>query len=326
MCVGFWTLEHPDYALMLCSNRDEYLSRPTANTHWHSFGPITSPSADPAGHEQGDVLSGRDLLAGGTWAGVSRTGRVTLLTNITEPLRKYDSSRGDLTHSFLLPKAPSSSLEAEIDEFLEENRNRAYAGFNLLILSPSPSTIGDLASQGLSYDGALLTNSGGGGTISARMLSGEERRCAGLSNGVDHKGAIEWPKVQHGTQTLRNILQSLPQDATETEIVDELFALLTWKTEHAPIDRSELRNTIEVEPIHIPPGEFPAANREHAPPSNVFYGTRLSTVILIRRDGNVTFIERDIWSVDEATGGVVKSDLGHDRVFRFQIQPQGRRF
>lgn len=241
---------------MLCSNRDEYLSRPTANTHWHSFGPITSPSADPAAHEQGDVLSGRDLLAGGTWAGVSRTGRVTLLyvsrfiplllapengrvlvtqlsglnssrTNITEPLRKYDSSRGDLTHSFLLPKAPSSSLEAEIDEFLEENRNRAYAGFNLLILSPSPSTIGDLASRGLSYDGASLTNSGGGGTISARMLSGEERRCAGMSNGVDHKGAIEWPKVKHGTQTLRNILQSLPQDATEAEIVDKLFALLT---------------------------------------------------------------------------------------------------
>lgn len=101
---------------------------------------------------------------------------------------------------------------------------------------------------------------------------------------------------------------------------------ISWKSEHAPIDRSELRNTIEVEPIHIPPGEFPAANREHAPPSNVFYGTRLSTVILIRRDGNVTFIERDIWCVEEATSGVVKSDSGHDRVFRFQIQPQGRRF
>ena len=148
-------------------------------------------------------------------------------TNITEPLRKYDSSRGDLTRSFLLPKAPSSSLQAEIDEFLEENRDRAYAGFNLLILSPSPSTIGDLGTHGLAYDGAFLTNHGGGGAISARMLSDEERRCGGMSNGVDHKGANEWPKVKHGTQTLRNLLQSLPRDATEAEIVDKLFALLT---------------------------------------------------------------------------------------------------
>ena len=49
---------------------------------------------------------------------VTRT-QVFLRTNITEPARKYDSSRGDLTHSFLLPKAPSTTLQAEIDEKLD---------------------------------------------------------------------------------------------------------------------------------------------------------------------------------------------------------------
>ncbi|RPD62580.1 DUF833-domain-containing protein [Lentinus tigrinus ALCF2SS1-6] len=316
MCVGFWTLEHPEYALILCSNRDEYLDRPTTHAHWHSFGPISGHD-DP----RGSVLSGRDLLAGGTWAGVSRTGRVALLTNITEPLRKYDSSRGDLTRSFLLPKAPERTLQAEIDEFQEENRDRAYAGFNLLVLSPSVST-GDLGPRPLSLDGAFLTNSGGGGTIIARMLSDEERRCGGMSNGVDHHGANEWPKVQHGMQALRSLLDTLPQHTAEAEIVERLFELLTWKNEHAPVDRSELRNTIQVEPIPLPPASFPPVTEQATPSSKSYYGTRLSTVLLIRRDGSVTFIERDIWTLDES-GAVVKRDLGHDRVFRFQIEPEG---
>ena len=147
-------------------------------------------------------------------------------TNITEPLRKYTSSRGDLTHSFLLPKAPARTLQAEIDEFLEENRNRAYAGFNLLVLSPPVST-GDLGPRPVSLDGAFLTNSGGGGTIVARMLSDEERRCGGISNGIDRHGANEWPKVQHGVQALRSLLDTLPQHAAEAEIVERLFELLT---------------------------------------------------------------------------------------------------
>ena len=148
-------------------------------------------------------------------------------TNITEPLRKYASSRGDLTHSFLLPQAPAASLQAEIDEFLEENRDRAYAGFNMLILSPSPLSWSDHKPNTITFDGAFITNSGGGGQITARMLSDAERRCGGMSNGVDHLGANEWPKVQHGIQALRDVLNALPQNATEAEIVEQLFALLT---------------------------------------------------------------------------------------------------
>lgn len=117
-------------------------------------------------------------------------------------------------------------LKAEIDEFLEENRDRAYAGFNLLVLSPSAST-GDLGPRPVSLDGAFLTNSGGGGTIVARMLSDEERRCGGMSNGIDRHGANEWPKVQHGMRALRSLLDELPQRAAESEIVEHLFELLT---------------------------------------------------------------------------------------------------
>ncbi|KAI0819237.1 DUF833-domain-containing protein [Trametes gibbosa] len=317
MCVGFWSLEHPEYALILCSNRDEFLARPTAPAHWHAFGPISA-----ADSLDGPVLSGRDLLAGGTWAGLNRNGRLALLTNITEPARKYASSRGDLTSSFLLPQDPKATLQAEIDEFLLENRERAYAGFNLLLLTPAPFATeadADAAPRSLSFDGALATNSGGGLPITARMLSKEERECGGMSNGVDHHGASEWPKVQHGIRSLRALLHSLPQDASEAEIVERLFALLTWKSDHAPVDRSELRNTILVEPLLV--------GVAHQSPDEAFpnyYGTRLSTVILIRRDGTALFIERDIWTLDDDEHRrVVQGDPGRDRVFRFQIEPDG---
>lgn len=108
MCVGFWSITHPVYALyvplphpltaqsasanrggdsILCANRDEYLARPTLPAHFHSFEAMpksaTLNDGGPAAlgdKDRGRVLSGRDKLAGGTWLGVSRpTGRVALL-------------------------------------------------------------------------------------------------------------------------------------------------------------------------------------------------------------------------------------------------------
>lgn len=109
-------------------------------------------------------------------------------------------------------------------------------------------------------------------------------------------------------------------------------ATISWKNQPAPVaNRSELRNTIHVEPIPVPLSDTPSSATQssegtisdkpgHPPPqpANNYYGTRLSTVILIRRDGSVVFIERDIWALD-GRGGVVRRDFGHDRVFRFQI-------
>lgn len=50
-----------------------------------------------------------------------------------------------------------------------------------------------------------------------------------------------------------------------------------------------------------------------------YYGTRLSTVILIGRDGRALFIERDIWMLDNENN-VIKADPGKQRVFRFVLR------
>src|SRR5260370_320263 len=51
---------HPNFPCVVAANRDEYFARPTASADWW---PGDSP-----------ILGGRDLQAGGTWLGVTRSG------------------------------------------------------------------------------------------------------------------------------------------------------------------------------------------------------------------------------------------------------------
>jgi uncharacterized protein with NRDE domain len=74
--------------LLLIANRDEYYSRPTLAMHWW---------------DEGEVLAGRDLTGGGTWLGVTRSGRMAALTNYRDPdnFRADAPSRGALVADFL---------------------------------------------------------------------------------------------------------------------------------------------------------------------------------------------------------------------------------
>jgi uncharacterized protein with NRDE domain len=104
----------PHWPLVLASNRDEYLDRPTLPLqHWQ-------------GPRGAALLSGRDLEAGGTWLGVSQSGRVAMLTNVREPgMRAGARSRGGL---------PLAWLEGDQDaaRFLAGLDAQAYSGFNLV--------------------------------------------------------------------------------------------------------------------------------------------------------------------------------------------------
>ncbi|CAM9571362.1 unnamed protein product [Ectocarpus sp. 12 AP-2014] len=61
------------YKLIVASNRDEDLGRPTTPIHfWKDAG--------------SNLLAGRDLVAGGTWLGVSRSGKFAALTNVSSTL------------------------------------------------------------------------------------------------------------------------------------------------------------------------------------------------------------------------------------------------
>ncbi|KAJ3771625.1 NRDE protein-domain-containing protein [Lentinula raphanica] len=291
MCIVFWTLDHPDYSLIICSNRDEFLERRTRNAHFHSFN-------HEATHKD-SILSGIDEVGGGTWFGMTRTGKVALLTNVTEPPATFNSSRGSLVSSFLLSDSPGSTLQEEVERLYP--RDARYAGFNMLLLAPVSTTTTEFQ-----YDASFVTNGGAGGAISSRPLSAVEKAGGGFSNGIDGRGGSEWPKVQHGMRDFQAALQSHSLEGlTEAEFTDRLFELLTWKCPAPVTNRSELRNTVEVAPIPI------------TLESTKFYGTRLSTVVLVRRDMHVTFIERDIWK--EVNGKVERMPASSERKFCFKL-------
>ena len=116
MCVvGFQWLPGSQEPLLLLGNRDEYYDRPTAPLAWW---------------EGGHILAGRDLQAGGTWLGVTRTGRVAVLTNFRDPTltRPNGPSRGQLPVRFLESAASAAG-------FLESLRPEAasYSPFNLIL-------------------------------------------------------------------------------------------------------------------------------------------------------------------------------------------------
>jgi uncharacterized protein with NRDE domain len=145
---------HPDYPLVLAANRDEFYRRATAPARFWPEAP--------------QVLAGRDLVAGGTWLGVTRGGRFAALTNYREPGAAPGArSRGLLVSGFLeSDAAPMAYAEGVMAEAAH------YGGFNLLV--------------GAGDELVVLSNRG---TAPRRLAPGVHA----LSN---HLLDTPWPKVE----------------------------------------------------------------------------------------------------------------------------------
>ena len=80
---------HPRYPLILVANRDEFFDRPARPARFWEQHP--------------NLLAGKDLSAGGTWLGVTRSGRVAALTNFRAPAQPRGvRSRGKIVTDYLL--------------------------------------------------------------------------------------------------------------------------------------------------------------------------------------------------------------------------------
>lgn len=117
IAVG-WRLR-TDYPLMLAANRDEFYARPTA------------PAAFWTDHPE--VLAGRDLQQGGTWLGLTRSGRIAAVTNFRDGRRARlgERSRGWLVRDYLLSELEPSGFLSQVRAAADQ-----YDGFNLLAGTP----------------------------------------------------------------------------------------------------------------------------------------------------------------------------------------------
>lgn len=193
MCLIVFAWQcHPDTPLVVAANRDEYLARPASPAHWWTDAP--------------DLLAGRDLEAGGSWMGVSRSGRFAALTNYRDPSRQRPGSpsRGALVRAALHSDAPAEQVLHELAQDCAR-----YADFNLLV--GDGGTLGVLEST----------------TAAVRMLP---PGVYGLSN---HLLDTPWPKLVKARASLADSLGAAALDA----------ALLALLRDATPAPDPHLPNT-----------------------------------------------------------------------------------
>lgn len=187
MCLILFAWQtHPRYPLIVAANRDEFHDRPTAAAAFWEKAP--------------DMLAGRDLQAGGTWLGVSRTGRFAAISNYREPLFKpssLESSRGHLVRDFLL----DDSAPASYADYLHVQGDK-YRGFNVLL----------------------------GNSDSLLYVSNRVEKPAIVPAGVhglsNHLLDTDWPKVHLGCEHLGAVLkdEQIDPEALLALLADESAA------------------------------------------------------------------------------------------------------
>jgi uncharacterized protein with NRDE domain len=184
MClVGVAWQGHADFPLIVVGNRDELHERPAAPAGWWT---------DCEG-----VYGGRDLLAGGSWLAINRSGRLAVVTNYPHAggTPKPAASRGHLVGDFVRGTDHSTVYLQAVAA-----RAHRYAGFCLILASA---------------DGVLAM------TSAARGAAAQWPLVPGTFTVSNSPLDQPWPKAQFLDAALQNTL--LDGDIT-TEAFFDLLA------------------------------------------------------------------------------------------------------
>jgi uncharacterized protein with NRDE domain len=264
MCLLSLALDvHRRFPLVVAANRDEFFLRPAARMAWW-----TPEGSGPA------ILAGRDLLAGGTWLGLTAAGRLAMITNVRNPARNDPSapSRGSIVPQWL-------SAQERPDQFWARVAMSGHNGFNL-----------------------IAADFRKGECFAASNVHGHpqqlERGIYGLSNA--HLDA-PWPKVD---ALKSNMKQALASAGDVDHLAEMLFAALSDRTEAqddllpqtgVPLD---MERQLSPAFIRTPDGR---------------YGTRCSTLIISERTKRQT-VTHVLERTFSPTGGLAllrRSSLTH---------------
>jgi uncharacterized protein with NRDE domain len=232
MCIAAFALDVGPYAAVIASNRDEWLQRPAKAMAWW---PET------------EILAGKDLTAGGTWLGLTKSGRFALVTNIRGSNldeKQYPNSRGKLPIDWL----NSNLTLAEFSESLQRSATD-YAGYNIVY--------GNLKDRTLQH---FNNHERVANTLRKAQIHG-------LSNAsLD----TPWPKLVRLKSSLGNILERY-SSLSPLSLSDTKLSIVDALSDKTSFDGSPL-SAINVE----------AANFQGTGNS---YGRRCSTIVLVEHNG-----------------------------------------
>jgi len=251
MClILFSFLSNPEYPLVVAANRDEAYTRPSAPAAFWT--------------DQPQIYGGRDLELGGTWMGLTLSGRFAAVTNFRDgyPKSAAPRSRGELVGAYLTGNETAQTYLQAVAA-----RKSQYAGFGALA--------GDLQSLW------FCSNYADGITAVAPGVHG-------LSN---HLLNTPWPKVAGGKRELA-ALTTRPAPLQLEGFFDLLADRSIAAADALPDTGVGIAREKQLGP------KFIAVDDR--------YGTRASTVILVRRDGEVTYAERSFGAYGKFLGDVTR--------------------
>jgi uncharacterized protein with NRDE domain len=167
MCLIFIALQtHSVYKLIVAANRDEFYNRKTEAVNFWNDHP--------------GVLGGRDLEAGGTWLGMTKQGKISMITNFRDPknIDPKAPSRGQLVSDYLVQSIPP-------DVYLKALKPKAniYNGFNLIA-----GTVNDL-------------------WYFSNYKPGVDHITQGVHGLSNHLLNTPWPKIERGITQFETVLR-----------------------------------------------------------------------------------------------------------------------
>ncbi|ARK30377.1 NRDE family protein [Halalkalibacter krulwichiae] len=226
---------HSQYKLIVCSNRDEFYGRASSR----------------AAFWEGDknVFAGKDLVKGGTWAGVTKEGKFAAVTNVREAvINQAECSRGALVSNFL-------TTDLEVKHYLKQvtKQEQLYQGYNFIF--------------GKGDDWYYMSN-----RSSTRKLEN------GIHVVSNADLFTDWPKTIRLKKQIKEICQKCEQE-------NELIKLCMNVLKNDEIFNDHLLPDTGVG-LHLERQLSPIFIKSET------YGTRASTIILIRNNGKIRFIEQ----------------------------------
>ncbi|CAK7329080.1 unnamed protein product [Dovyalis caffra] len=251
MCIAVFLWQaQPLYPFLLLLNRDEYHSR-------NLFLFRIRPTKPLGWWEGGEILGGKDELAGGTWLGCTRDGKIAFITNVREVKSTLQAkTRGDLTLRFLEsnknPKEYAEELAKEADQ---------YNGFNLILADISSKSMVYLTNRPKAEKFIVMEVTPGMHVLSNASLDSP------------------WPKAQRLGNGFKDLMEKYGEAELPTKEMADILMRNTIKDDDPGIYPSEWEHQLSSIFIET---DSPLGR----------YGTRSTSALSVKSSGEVNFYER----------------------------------
>lgn len=280
------------------------------------------------------MLGGYDLHrpVHGTWLGVTRQGRIAVLTNYREENEKLAlgaRSRGLIPNAWLKSDpAAAESTEDFARRMIEEDGVKGVGGFSLCY--GFVQDVVKAVKEGKEKAMVIVSNRTPDVQGVIRLL-GKEGETHALSNAA--YGDRTWPKVINGEAWTQMAIQdSITANETRVQLVERLLGILSTDTmprqkenEDWDMYMNQLRHSILIPAIgrdHLEEHKMPAheigdvVKQKAADATSGCYGTQKNIVVMVDREGKMYYFERTLY---DGEARPIEKGKG-DRTFEFQIE------